>query len=86
MDQIAKIDRWIGERSFVQAYYAVMTGLEAGERSQDFLEASRRLSSAIRSRCLDLASWKATEMSQEMFELEALLNLVIRLNREGIYG
>ena len=50
------------------------------------LELSRNLSENVRSRCIALASNKATEMSNETYETEALLRVIIRLNGETIYG
>jgi hypothetical protein len=85
VDELDKISRWITQGSFIQAYYAILTGLEASPGHPGFLDLSKGLSAAVRSRCIDLASSKATEMSQTLFELEALLYLVIRLNGEGVY-
>ncbi len=86
MDQITIIDQRIKERSFLLAYYTVLTGLEAAPQDKGLLAASRRLSAAIRSRSLELDSSKATEMSREAQETSVLLYLAIRLNGEGIYG
>jgi hypothetical protein len=85
MDELDKISRWIEQKAFIQAYYSVLTGLESSPERRDLLELSRKLSSTIRSRCFDLGSSKATEMSQELHELTSLLMLVVRLNGEGIY-
>lgn len=85
MNELDRINRWIAQGSFIQAYYAVLTGLETSPDCRDLLELSKELSATLRSRCFDLASSKATEMSEALHELEALLYLVIRLNGEGIY-
>jgi hypothetical protein len=86
MDELDKINRWITQGSFIQAYYAILIGLEVSPGHHGLLDLSKELSGTVRSRCMDLASSKATEMSQALYELEALLYLVIRLNGEGIYA
>ena len=83
---IARIDRCIGPGSFIQAYRALLLGLEACPGDGALLAASNRLASALRSRGWSLGSSKATEQSEELHEIEALLRLVLRLNGEGLYG
>jgi hypothetical protein len=85
MDESDRIYHWIEQEAFIQAYYALLTGLEASPGHPDLLKVSRQLSGALRSRCFDLGSSKATEMSQVLHELTALLLLVVRLNGEGLY-
>jgi hypothetical protein len=77
MDELDQIDQWIAQGSFIQAYYALLTGLETSPGRHDLLVLSKELSAVVRSRCMDLASSRATEMSQTLYELEALLYLVI---------
>ena len=83
---VARIDHWIDAGSFVQAYRALLLGLEAAPRDDVLLAMSSRLASALRSRGWSLGSSKATEQSEELHEIEALLRLVLRLNGEGLYG
>ena len=47
---VARIDDWIGAGSFIQAYRALLLGLEAAPRDDVLLAASSRLASALRSR------------------------------------
>jgi len=81
-----KIQRLINESNFIQAYELISKKLINEPKNEQALELSRNLSAQVRSRCMDLASNKATEMSNEAYETEALLRVVIRLNGEGIYG
>ena len=83
---VALIDRWIDAGAFIQAYRALLLGLEAAPRDDVLLAMSSRLASALRSRGWSLGSSKATEQSEELHEIEALLRLVLRLNGEGLYG
>lgn len=83
---IGRIDRWIKMGSYIQAYPALLVGLEAWPGDQALLAASSRLAAVLRSRGWDLGSTKATEQSEQLHEIEAMLRLVIRLNGEGIYG
>lgn len=83
---IARIDHWIGIGSFIQAYRALLLGLEAQPGYGALLAASSRLAAVLGSRGWSLGSSKATEQSEELHEIEALLRLVLRLNGEGLYG
>ena len=83
---ITRIDHWIETGSFIQAYCALLLGLEAAPGDGTLLAASSRLASALRSRGWSLGSSKATEQSEELHEIVALLRLVLRLNGEGVYG
>lgn len=83
---VIRIDHWIETGSFIQAYRALLLGLEACPGDGALLAASSRLASALRSRGWSLGSSKATEQSEELHEIEALLRLVLRLNGEGVYG
>ena len=83
---IARIDRWIEIGSYTQAYRALLVGLEACPGDEALLAASSRLGAVLRSRGWDLGASKATEQSEQLGEIEAMLHLVIRLNGEGIYG
>ena len=83
---IARIDHWIGIGSFIQAYRALLLGLEAASDDGALLSASSRLAAALRSRDWSLGSSKATEQSEELQEIVALLRLVLCLNGEGLYG
>lgn len=82
---VDQIDRWIARRCLNQAYRAVLLGLEAHPGDVAMLAASSRLPQALRSRGWDLGVSKATEMSDEIGEIEVLIRLVIRLNWEGMY-
>lgn len=86
MTDLETIRRDIEQHAFHQAYLTISIGLENDPAREDLLNASRLLSAAVRSRCMDLASSKATEMSQELNQLEVLLGLTIRLNGEGPFG
>jgi hypothetical protein len=79
MDDLAQISRWITGRAYLQAYFALLGGLAASPGRPKLAELSRRLSEAVRSRCFDLGSSKATEMSLELQESTALLELAVRL-------
>ncbi|HEY0202591.1 MAG TPA: hypothetical protein VGC15_00385 [Acetobacteraceae bacterium] len=83
---ITRIDHWIETGSFIQAYRALLLGLETTLGDGSLLAESSRLASALRSRGWSLGSSKATEQSEELHEIEALLRLVQRLNGEGVYG
>ena len=83
---IAWIDHRIGIGSFVQAYHSLLLGLEVASGDGALLAASSRLAAALRSVGWSLGSSKATEQSEELQEIVALLLLVLRLNGEGLYG
>ncbi len=83
---VTRIDRWIETGSFIQAYHALLLGLEAAPGDAALLAGSSRLASVLRSRGWSLGSSKATEQSEELHEIEALLRLVLRLTGEGLYG
>jgi len=83
---IKKIQQLISESRFIQAYELISLELMNEPKNELALELSRILSENVRSRCIALASNKATEMSNETYETEALLRVIIRLNGETIYG
>ena len=81
-----KIINFIENSQFIRAYELILNELEYNPENKKLLELSKSLSSRVRSRCMDLACNKATEMSAEAFETEALLRVIIKLNGESIYG
>jgi hypothetical protein len=83
MDDLNQISRWITGRAYLQAYVALLGGLAASPGCPDLIGLSRRLSEAVRSRCFDLGSSKATEMSLELQETTALLELAVRLSGQA---
>ena len=83
---IEKIKAYITTERYISAYELLLGELTASPDNRKAIELSKELSSHIRSRCMDLAYDKATEMSKEAFEMEALLKVVIRLNGETVYG
>ena len=83
MDDLNQILRWITGRAYLQAYVALLRGRAASPGRPDLIELSRRLSEAVRSRCFDLGSSKATEMSLELHQTTALLELAVCLGGQG---
>ena len=81
-----KIISHIESSQFIRAYELILNGLEVNPENEKLLELSKSLSSHVRSRCMDLACNKATEMSAETYETEALLRVIIKLNGESVYG
>ena len=83
---IEKIDKLMDQSMFLQAYELISSALLDDTNNKSALRLSYTLSAAVRSRCHDLAANKATEMSPEAYETEALLRIIIRLNGETAYG
>ena len=81
MSPLDEIELLIESSQFLAAYNALASELERTPSSKELLNISRLLSGKIRSKCMDLASSKASDGS-----LEALLRKVIKLNGEGVYG
>lgn len=81
-----KTRRLIEQSRFIEAYELISLELINESENVQALELSRDLSARVRSRCIDLGSNKATEMSKETHETEALLRVIIRLNGETVYG
>jgi hypothetical protein len=81
-----KITNFIESSQFIRAYELILNGLEHNPQNKQLLELSKSLSSHVRSRCMELACNKATDMSVEAYESEALLRIIIKLNGESIYG
>ncbi len=82
----AKGNHLIEQGQFIGAYELLINELSENPKSVAVVEISKKLSAQVRSRCMDLACNKATEMSAETHECEALLRLIIKLNGETIYG
>ena len=83
---IEKITNFIDGSQFIRAYELILNELENNPKNAEALELSKKLSGRVRSRCMDLACNKATEMSSEAYETEALLRIIIKINGESVYG
>ena len=88
---IKKIQQLISKSKFIQAYELISLELMNEPKNEIALELSRNLSDKVRRRCFALkvrrrcfalASKKATEMTKEAYETDALLRVIIRLNGE----
>ncbi|AXF86519.1 hypothetical protein DTO96_102274 [Ephemeroptericola cinctiostellae] len=86
MSPLYEIKLLIESSQFLSAYNALASELSQAPSSKELLNVSHLLSRKIRSKCMDLACNKATDGSREAMELESLLQKVIKLNGEGIYG
>jgi hypothetical protein len=80
------IEHLIQIGAFQQAYERLVAELAGAPISKELIYLSRILSSRVRSRCIDLASNKATDGSAEVTRLEGLLQKIIEINGEDVYG
>ena len=71
---------------YEQAYRVGKRALEKAPDDENVIRALKTVTAALRSRCMDLASNKATEFSLELQEKEALLRRINQLTGEGMYG
>ena len=67
------------------AYGMLIDEINSSESNKKIIALSKILSKEVRRKARRLGSSKATEMSKETFETEALLRLVIKINGEGIH-
>jgi hypothetical protein len=81
-----EISQLIDSGNFEQAYKKLNSCISVASLNPELLALSRRLSNEIRHKCMALSCNKATDGSAEVFQLEALLHEVIKINGEGIYG
>jgi hypothetical protein len=81
-----EISRLIEDGHFDQAFSELSSLISAASLNAELLALSRLLSKEIRHKCMALSCNKATDGSPEVFQLEALLREVIKINGEGIYG
>ena len=86
MNDSLKAQRHIDRGEYICAYESILTGLDKSRGDSDLLAVSRQLSSVLRSKCIGLASNKATDVSLMAKELEPLLRAVNRLSGDGVYG
>ena len=71
---------------YEDAYRVGKRALEKDPGNEHVIDALKDVTAALRSRCMDLASNKATEFSPELKEKEALLRKINPLTGEGMYG
>lgn len=71
---------------YAQAYQVGKRALENDPGNESVVRALKKVTAALRHRCMDLASNKATEFSPELKEKEALLRQINPLTGEGMYG
>ena len=71
---------------YEQAYQVGKRALQNDPGNEAVIRALKDITAALRHRCMDLASNKATEFSPELIEKEALLRKINPLTGEGMYG
>lgn len=81
-----EVSNLIDHGDFESAYRALNSLIASTSLNSELLALSRLLSKEIRNKCMELSSNRATDGSPEVFQLEALLREVIKINGEGIYG
>ncbi len=81
--EIASLAR---QARYEQAYRVGKRALQNDPGNEAVIGALKEITAALRHRCMDLASNKATEFSPELKEKEALLRKINPLTGEGMYG
>ena len=71
---------------YEDAYRVGKRALEKHPGNERIIAALKKVTATLRSRCMDLASNKATEFSPELKEKEALLRKINPLTGQGMYG
>ena len=71
---------------YEDAYQVGKRALQEDPGNERVIDALKAVTAVLRSRCMDLASNKATEFSPELVEKEALLRKINRLTGQEMYG
>jgi len=71
---------------YEEAYVVAKKALEQDPNNESIIGSFRTVTGRLRGRCLDLASNKDTEFSDELSENEALLRKMIAVAQEDMFG